>query len=201
MFWVAVVVGALLAPWSPAASQHEHHGGDKPCHPTAEERREAAAFARATIAATRKYKDPAVALDDDFYPWVDTPYKSIHHYVNYAHYYDWRILDPKRPEALVYTHTASGPKFIGIMYSMEDPNRKPPDMGGCITRWHTHPQCQSPVGYSHIWEEDWGDCPPGWKDEGGSEWMLHVWTVPMKDGPYAFEPDDKWDCWPLLAPC
>lgn len=197
----ALVVAAIALPLAPAGAQHHDHGDHKPCRPSTEERREAAEFARRTIRFVKRYEDVTTAMDDDFRPWVDTPYKSVHHYVNYAHYYDWRILDPKRPEALVYVHTTGGPKLIGVMYSMEDPDRKPPDMGGCITRWHTHPQCRSPVGYSHIWEEDWGDCPPGWEDDGGSEWMLHVWTVPMKDGPYSFEPDGRWECWPLPAPC
>ena len=182
------------------AGPHDHHGGGQ-CDPTAQQESEAQRFASASIAATRKYQDPTVALEADFRPWVDTPYKSVHHYVNYAHYYDWRELDPKRPEALVYVHALGGPKLIGIMYSMEDPGREPPDFGGCITRWHTHPQCQTAFGYSHIWEENWGDCPPGWTDDGESEPMLHVWTVPMKGGPYAFHPDPRWECWPLLSPC
>lgn len=193
---------AMVLVWgAPAGAQHHDHGGHRRCNPSAEERREAADFARATKNAVAKYEDARAALDDDFVPWVDTPYKSIHHYVKYEHYYDWRILDPKRPEALVYVHTAGAPKLIGVMYSMEDPDREPPDMGGCITRWHTHPQCRSPFGYSHIWEEDWGDCPPGWEDDGGSEQMLHVWTAPMKDGPYSYEPDARWECWPRPSPC
>ena len=182
------------------AGPHDHHTASS-CHPTPQQQREADRFADATIKATKKYADPQAALDDNFRPWVDTAYKTEHHYVNYAHYYDWRELDPKRPEALVYVHTVTGPKLIGVMYSMEDPGRKPPDFGGCITRWHTHPQCRTAFGYSHIWEEDWGDCPPGWTDDGKSEPMLHVWTVPMEGGAYAMHSDDKYDCWPRPAPC
>lgn len=189
----------MLTPGAAVAQPH-HHGGHKECHPTSEQAREAAEFAEATIAATKKYEDPSAALEDDYFAWVDW-YKPIHHYVNYGNYYDWRILDPKQPEALVYAHTHTGPTLIGVMYSMEDPDRTAPPFGGCITRWHRHPQCRSPIGYSHIWEEDWGDCPPGWADDGGSELMLHVWTVDMKDGPYAFEPDARWECWPRPAPC
>lgn len=187
-----VVVAAFVAP--AAAGPHDSHES-KHCNPTLEQEREARAFARETIAATGKYEDPLVALQDDFIPWVDT-WKPIFHLVKYEHYYDWKILDPQRPEALTYAKTNSGPKLIGIMYSMEDPGREPPDFGGCILRWHTHPQCRSPFGYSHIWEEDWGGCPPGWEDDGGSELMLHVWTVPMRDGPYSYHPDPAWECWP-----
>jgi hypothetical protein len=198
---IATIVAVLAAATGSARAQPHQHGGDRPCHPTAQQKRAAAEFERATLKHVRKYEDPKAALDDEFRPWVDTPYKSVHHYVKYEHYYDWKILDPKRPEALVYVHSLAGPKLIGVMYSMEDPGRKPPDFGGCITTWHTHPQCRAPFGYSHIWEEDWGDCPPGWTDDGGSEQMLHVWTVPMHDGPYAFHPDDRWECWPLPSPC
>jgi len=196
---IAFLVAVLAAPVSVAAGPHEHHSR-KPCNPTPQQHREAAAFARATKAVAKKFENPAVALENDYVPWVDS-WKSIYHFVNYGNYYDWRILDPKRPEAFVYAHTLTGPKLIGVMYSMEDPKRKPPPMGGCITRWHTHPQCRSPIGYSHIWEADWGDCPPGWTDDGGSELMLHVWTVPMKGGPYAYHPDDDWYCWPKPSPC
>ncbi|MGH2729486.1 MAG: hypothetical protein ACRDJI_02635 [Actinomycetota bacterium] len=189
----------LFVAASPAlGGPDHHHGHQKPCHPTPEQRREAAAFARVTKASSaERYASPTAALADHFEPFVDT-YRAVHHYINYSNYYDWRILDPERPEALVYANTYSGPKLIGVMYSMEDPGRKPPDMGGCITQWHTHPMCKSPVGYSHIWE---GDCPPGWQEDGHTELMLHVWTVPMQGGPYAFHPDAKWNCWPEPQPC
>ena len=195
---VAVATLMLAGPSFATAQEPGHHGGDQPCQPTKQQQREADAFARATKAASKPYEDPLKALQDDFIPWVDS-WKPVFHFVKYEHYYDWKVLDPKRPEAYVYAKTLTGIKLIGVMYSMEDPNRKPPDLGGCITRWHKHPQCLSPIGYSHIWEEDWGPCPPGWEEDGGSEPMLHVWTVPMKDGPYAYEPDPEWNCWP--APC
>jgi hypothetical protein len=193
---VLVVLSATFA----FAGPPHHHGGHKKCDPTREEKREAAEFVKRTLAETKKYETPMDAMENDFHLWVDG-WKNVHHYINYDNYYDWRILDPKEPEALVYAYSDSGPQLIGIMYSMEDPDRKPPDMGGCITRWHTHPQCRSPFGYSHIWEEEFGDCPPGWEDDGGSEPMLHVWTVPMEGGPYAMHPDEKWGCWPRPAPC
>ena len=190
----------MVVPSLASAQTHDHHHA-KPCHPTPEQQRETIAFARATQEAAQKYEDPVRALRDDFIPWVDS-WKPIFHFVKYENYYDWKVLDPKRPEAFVYAHTLTGLQLIGVMYSMEDPDRKEPDFGGCITQWHRHPQCKSPFGYSHIWEEDWGDCPPGWEDDpSGSELMLHVWTVPMKGGPYAFEPDARWNCWPQPAPC
>jgi hypothetical protein len=200
---LVIALSALLfaAPSFAFAGPHDHHHMDKPCHPTPQQQREADEFARATIEAAKPYEDQTHALDEHFEPWVDL-WKPVYHFVNYAHYYDWKVLDPKRPEAYVYAHTLTGEKLIGVMYSMEDPNRPPPDFGGCITNWHTHPQCKSPIGYSHIWEEDWGDCPPGWEeDPDGSELMLHVWTVEMEGGPYAMEPDPAWDCWPRPAPC
>ena len=196
-----VLSGALLIPFGNAAhAQHAHHGHRKECNPTAEQRREAAEFARRTKAAVEKYENIAVAYQDNFYAWFDTFYKPIHHVINYEYYYDWRTLDPERPESLVYAHTHAGPQLIGVMYWLEG-DRNPPPMGGCITRWHTHPMCKSPIGYRHIWEEDWGDCPPGWENDGESEWMLHVWTVPMEDGPYAYEPDRRWNCFPRPSPC
>lgn len=194
---VALASCLVIAPSLAAAQPDHHHGARKPCHPTPEQRREAAEFARRTIAAAEPYENSARAVADHFVPFVDT-YRAVGHYVNYEHYYDWRILDPNRPEALVYANTHRGPKLIGVMFSMEDPERKPPDMGGCITRWHTHPMCKSPVGYSHIWE---GDCPPGWESDGRTEKMLHVWTVPTPGGPYAFHPAEKWNCWPRAYPC
>ncbi|HWL64697.1 MAG TPA: hypothetical protein VNP73_01880 [Actinomycetota bacterium] len=190
----------LAAPTFALAQEHDHHAGGE-CHPTPEQKHEAAEFARRTMAAAKPYEDPAYAFENDFIPWVDA-WKPVFHFVKYEHYYDWKVLDPNRPEAFVYAKTNTGLQLIGVMFSMEDPGRKPPDFGGCITRWHTHPQCVAPIGYSHIWEEDWGGCPPGWEeDNGGSELMLHVWTVPMEGGPYAYHPDSSWECWPQPAPC
>jgi hypothetical protein len=199
---LAILTSTLLAvPSFAAASPHDHHDHEAPCHPTEAEKRETAEFARATKAAAERFEDPSNALNDHYEPWVDS-WKPIYHFVNYEHYYDWKVLDPERPEAYVYAHTLTGTKLIGVMYSMEDPDRPEPAFGGCITQWHRHPQCMSPIGYSHIWEEDWGSCPPGWtEDPEGSELMLHVWTVPMKDGPYAMDPDPEWYCWPKPTPC
>lgn len=197
-FLVGAIAIALVAASQTIASAgpHDHHGHEPACHPTAEQKREAAEFARETIAKAQKYELPIAALGDYYMPFADIN-RAITHYINYENYWDWTFLDPDHPEALVYANTHTGQKLIGVMYALQD-DMEPPDMGGCITQWHTHPMCTTAFGYRHIWE---GECPPGWTSSGRSENMLHVWTVAMKGGPYAHSPDPEWYCWPKPRPC
>ena len=82
--------------------------------------------------------------------------------------------------------TDEGYRPISALYILPHAGMPAPDVGGCLTHWHTHPE----IFLSR----------PG---ENGSPLMLHVFTVPMKGGPFAHDPDpesvrDLWTPWRVL---
>jgi hypothetical protein len=138
-----------------------------------------------TEEATARYRSLPAARADGyvaFNPFTD----PLVHYVNPAYMQDGRVLDPEHVESLVYENTLRGPVLVAAMYSLEDPNAAPPDVGGQLTPWHRHDDlCFTPGG------EVVGaapSCPPG-SATYFTPWMLHVWLVPNRYGRFAADLD------------
>lgn len=88
---------------------------------------------------------------------------------------DRRLLDPRRPEALIYaTEPGRRPRLVGAMFSVPRGVRGPTP-GGPIDRWHAHVVCVKGVKRGLAPRPD-GTCPTGATRAQGSE-MLHVWLT------------------------
>jgi hypothetical protein len=97
-------------------------------------------------------------------------------------------LNPQHPSSLVYAidvpHHA--PILLGAMY-IENGNANGPQVGGGLTRWHTHlTVCRNDkptiAGFGVQLR---GTCNPAtWHDQYTSQ-MLHVWVVPYPGGPFS----------------
>ena len=172
----------------------EHHHPEE-CHPTRAEVRRASLFARRTTEETTRYADVRAALSDGYRPFLlATVLLPVVHYPKNTYFEDGQVADPTRPETLMYANTYSGPKLIGVMYLMEPEEAEPPDLGGCIVQWHRHVICEYADGRkAPSPNERW--CPPG-SQPAETAAMLHVWTVPMQNGPYQRHADPEWQCWP-----
>ena len=86
---------------------------------------------------------------------------------------DKRILDPLRPESLIYaTESGRRPRLVGAMFSVPR-GVLGPTPGGAIDRWHSHIVCRrgDKRGLAPLAS---GTCPSGSTLTQGSE-MLHVW--------------------------
>jgi len=84
-----------------------------------------------------------------------------------------RLLDPRRPKALIYANAPGRPLVIvGVMFSVRRGERGP-SPGGPITRWHSHLVCTVGQRRGDAQRPD-GSCPPGARLRQGSE-MMHVW--------------------------
>ena len=160
---------------------------DPPALPqvNADQRAAADALWRQTYDATRKYRSLGAARADGYIAY--NPFgDELVHYVNPVYMQDGRILDPAHVESLVYENTLQGPVLVGAMYSLEDPNAAPPDVAGALTPWHRHDDlCFTPDG------EPVGAapyCPPG-SATYLTPWMLHVWFIGNRYGPFAVDPD------------
>jgi len=97
-------------------------------------------------------------------------------------------LNPQHPSSLVYAidvpHHA--PILLGAMY-IENGNTNGPQVGGGLTRWHTHlTVCENgKPTIAAFGVQLRGTCNPAtWRDQYTSQ-MLHVWVVPYVGGPFS----------------
>src|SRR5258705_8091897 len=112
------------------------------------------------------------------------------HYVNWSYANDGHILDPTRPESVVYEVRNGQQAAVAAMYALPlgSSFADVPDVGGALTQWHVHrnlcltddPQQRLVAG---VISEN-GACPAGTTKAGDTP-MLHVWTIPNQCGPFA----------------
>jgi hypothetical protein len=154
---------------------HGHgHAAGEACTPTAAEQARADAFVAATAKGLEKYNDEFSAEADGYVPYPPVPANWSQHYVNFDYLDDASIADPERPESLLYAMTDDGYRPISALYIMSHAGEEAPDIGGCLTHWHQHDE----LFLSRPGEES-------------SPVMLHVFTVPMKGGPFAHDADPR----------
>ena len=156
-------------PARPAAAPAGHHG-EAGCQPTEEQARAAQKLVDETRAGIARFADTNAATLAGYQP--DNVQTTA--YWNYVHYVNWNevnsdtVLDPSRPESLLYGQTDNnGWVLIGAMYVMPRAGMPGPAVGGCLTNWHAD---------------------PAWNGKDSPE-MLHVWTVDMPGGHFTDNPD------------
>jgi hypothetical protein len=172
--------GAAAAPTGADTGQHPH-GPNLPDVAAAsdDERARAEALWKASAANAERWRDPAAAVAAGF-RFRDGneagPDRRIRflHVPNPAFRADGRVLDPTRPETLVYW---DGPgdrlTLVGVMYTAAR-GAEGPAVGGPITRWHHHETCRDPATRAKLGRPADGGCPDGHVLRRSSE-MMHVW--------------------------
>ncbi len=150
-------------PGGPAASsageKEEHAHCDE--SPTLEQQEAADELATETKAGVGEYVNLSAAKTAGYRP-SSPSWRPITHYLNPAYQRDGEILDPARPEALVYANTSEGPVLLGAMYVMPEPGDPGPQIGGCLTQWHAHSL-------------------RGWETPE----MMHVWSADIPGGAFS----------------
>jgi hypothetical protein len=98
-------------------------------------------------------------------------------------------LDPQHPSSLVYAINVPhhAPILLGAMYIMGDQQQNGPQVGGGLTRWHSHlvtcvNGAQTVAGFGV--QLDGGCNPATWQDKYTAQ-MLHVWVVPYPGGVFS----------------
>lgn len=159
------------------------------CRPTAAERQGAAKLVADTEVGTARYRSLAAALADGY---EGPPNPTVtEHYTKASYTRDGRVLDPTRPESLMYTPTARGPVLVGAMYFVNVPGEYGPEPGGCLTRWHVHDNfCFSPANWeiATVMSSPGETCPAGQVPLVPPA-ALHVWFVDVPGGRFAAEVD------------
>ena len=114
------------------------------------------------------------------------------HWMNQRYVDAGYVLDPHRPQGLVYADTKHGPVLIGAMFQMDRIGQLGPDPGGPLTAWHQHENiCVTPLFFEFSLMTPFATCPLGAVDISVSP-MLHVWIVDNpKGGPFAVDIDPQ----------
>jgi hypothetical protein len=143
-----------------------------------------------TLVRLPKWSDHAVAEAFGFRSIGDAG-TGHEHFVQWDWIDDDVILDPDRPESLVFEPQPDGSKkLVAAMYmlptsvALEDV----PDIGGDLMQWHIHdnlcytndPEAPKVVGLTN---PD-GTCPNGLVKHTPAP-MIHVWITPHECGPFA----------------
>lgn len=203
-----VVVGAIglttLAGWSGAvvAGAGGERLGDTPLPgvllpvgedraPTEAESAEAERLLQATVVGIERFQDLEVAAAAGYE--VDRIVGSQVHVENPAFKSDGIVLDPQRPETLVYEPGPDGPILLGALYEMEALGLSGPAFGGPLTVWHAHDNiCFSALMPSLSgFESPLGGCGLAAVSFPITNEMIHVWTIPGVEDAFG-EIDEQW---------
>ena len=109
------------------------------------------------------------------------------HFPNLEYMFDGIILDPERPEWLVYHDTPQGKMLMALMFftnELDEIGRTP---GGPLALWHYHPYQKIRCAVKGLWTvgnaNDAGECEEGEPVVRTPE-MLHVWFIEHPLGRY-----------------
>ncbi|HAC44820.1 MAG TPA: hypothetical protein DCF65_02010, partial [Chloroflexi bacterium] len=90
-----------------------------------------------TKAAIQPYEDWHQAWAAGYRPGGSATMPSSH-WMNQRYVDAGYVMDPHRPQGLVYANTHRGPVLLGAMFQMKGINQFGPDPGGPLTAWHQH---------------------------------------------------------------
>jgi hypothetical protein len=179
--WASLVRDGMVA-------QHTHVA-PLSAPPTYQQRLAAADLVDATRAGIAAYADVTVAQADGYHATTPLTVAAVH-FANTAYEQDDDVLDPSRPEGLVYAGSADGLVLVGALFTLPRLGMEGPTPGGTITHWHTHDNvCIAlPVMALVGMATPLGACPPG-SVNVTTPGMMHIWTVDQPGGPFADDLD------------
>jgi hypothetical protein len=157
-----------------------------PAEPTPGQERAANELVGATFDAAMRHGwfDFAQASRDGF----ELMFGDKIHYAQLENIRDDRILDPEKPEFLLYYDTAAGKKLAGVMFLVREPRERGPQIGGPLTVWHYHFWVRERClldGLLLVADRRFdGTCPAGEPTDRSPE-MIHVWFLDHPEGPFA----------------
>jgi hypothetical protein len=163
----------------------DHHHAAVACRPTSAQTAAAASLVADTRRGLARFADLRAARAAGYAPHVRAR-ESLKHYFNAAYVTDGRVLDPTRPEGLLYAHTTRGPVLVAAVYLMNRAGEPGPAVGGCLAQWHAHQNhCSSSAAkglIDGVRRRD-GSCPPG-QVPWATPPMLHTWIIDLPGGPF-----------------
>ncbi|MGI8755141.1 MAG: hypothetical protein ACR2MB_04635 [Acidimicrobiales bacterium] len=142
-----------------------------------------------TVVRLPQWSDPAHAEAAGFRS-IGDGVTGFEHFINWSYIDDGKILDPDRPESLVYRVENGKRTLQSAMYMLKPGSNlnSVPDIGGKLTQWHIHDNLcfTNDKVAPHV---------AGLTDGGGNcraplvklqpVPMIHVWIVPQTCGPFS----------------
>ncbi|HUY74838.1 MAG TPA: hypothetical protein VMW11_10030 [Candidatus Dormibacteraeota bacterium] len=194
MLMVATTSSVWIVDLARPDARHAHAGAIlQPTNQVAtpEQAAAAAALLAETKAAIAPYEDWHAAWAAGYRPGGPQNMPSTH-WMNQRYVDAGYVLDPNRPQGLVYANSRQGPVLLGAMFQMKHLGQFGPDPGGPLTAWHEHQDiCFTPFGFEFSLMTPTATCPVGSIDISVPP-MLHVWIVANpKGGPFAVDIDDR----------
>jgi hypothetical protein len=155
-------------------------GGDMPDMEAATRHQRAVArrLMRRTQRLTARYATEARARRAGYRPPRKWAWAPIRHFNSHRAGNDGRVLDPSRPESLLFWRgpDGRGPRRLVAAMFRAPSDRPPPDADNPLLRWHVHFHCVRPIpGRSRQMRTEL--CPKGLVAHYGSMQMLHVWLT------------------------
>ena len=110
------------------------------------------------------------------------------HHGNMDYILDDVVLDPEKPEFLLYYDTAKGKRLAGVMYLVSEPQEHGAQVGGPLTVWHYHAwqKAKCLLNRMVVVTEPGSDgsCMLGEPSHRSPE-MMHVWFLDHPNGPFS----------------
>jgi hypothetical protein len=172
----------------PEAAAHEHAAGF--CEPTSAQLRAAKELVADTRQGLARFTDLRDGLAAGYAPHHHGR-EAVKHYFNPAFVTDGRVLDPTRPEGLLYAYTDRGPVLVAAVYMMNRAGEAGIAVGGCLTHWHSHTNlCSTDPAKGMVIgiRRRGGSCPRG-QEPWAAPPMLHAWVISIPGGPFAHRVD------------
>ena len=155
---------------------------------TPEQQAQAENLIAVTLDRLPRYADPETATAQGFVS-IGDGFTGHEHLLNPAHLRDESVLDPDRPEALVYDLEGGEKTLVAAMFMLSQGQgiEDVPDLGGSLLPWYVH----SDLCFT-ITESQWviggivgpeEPCPTGSLKMQIP--MVHVWIAPQPCGPFA----------------
>lgn len=139
-----------------------------------------------TLDRLPKFADPAVAEAEGFRS-INDGFLGHEHYIHPGYAADAEILNPDRPESLVYDTSVEPKKLVSAMFMLPPGTTLDdvPELGGPLTQWHIHDNlCFAPSGRVAGLTDSDGSCRAPLV-KGAAVPMIHVWITPHVCGPFA----------------
>jgi hypothetical protein len=155
--------------------------------PTAAQVLAAAQLIQATDASLKRYANVQAAFAAGYTYVLKT--NGEEHLLYNGDNPGYQGLNPQDPSSLVYAINVPNhaPILLGAMYIMGDDQQSGPQIGGGLTRWHSHlVTCvngrPTVAGFGVQLR---GSCNPATWQDGYTAQMLHVWVVPYPGGVFS----------------
>jgi hypothetical protein len=153
---------------------------------TPQQQAEAENLIGATLRDLPQWADPAYAEANGFKSIGDGG-TGVEHLVSQAFMDDDSLLDPDRPESLVYNTEGGKRELVAAMYMTKRgvPLADVPKLGGKLMQWHVHDNlCYNSQGRVSGLTNSKGECPKGLVKPVETP-MIHVWITKHPCGPFA----------------